>query len=367
MEPSSPLVQKTSWTSQCFIGPFQPNWLPSNHVEKADTGRKTRWRWARGCGFKTGAASCVEDSQSVSNSAEFEYISKPRKTYSKKFKFWVSRYGEARSYWFEWEPRIKHISEATRCKSELQRRDTCCESGKEVRWHKIVSPQSGHITKQRRVPWESLLVRTTISWSSTKQRCGTDRRQRDDLGMILCPRQWKRRYILETIIKKIYVPPRTQTSTRSSLHLTPRGNWSLNINMKYIEYPRLIGIPLHGWRSFLLNDKAIKLSAAKVCVCSDSVLCRGGRIAECPQSVVSWKDGIDWFTHSPQYRELDNIDREPVVFEWKNFLSQGTSRWSYSRRWEAWWRKITFSHSSWTEHFSERGGLQDELRGNSVL
>ena len=65
-------------------------------------------------------------------------------------------------------------------------------------------------------------------------------------------------------------------------------------------------------RSTLLNDKAIKPSTAKVYVFSDSVRCLGRRIAEYPRSVVSWKDRIVWFTQSPEYRELDNIDGEPV-------------------------------------------------------
>ena len=88
-----------------------------------------------------------------------------------------------------------------------------------------------------------------------------------------------------------------------------------------MQHLRLIGTT--PWvRSTLLNDKAVKLSTAKVCVFSDSVLCLGGRIAEYPRSVASWKDKIDWFTHSPEYRELDNVDGKSVVFEWR--ISQGT-------------------------------------------
>ena len=51
-----------------------------------------------------------------------------------------------------------------------------------------------------------------------------------------------------------------------------------------------------GWnttpwvRSTLLNDTAVKLSTAKVSVLSDSVYCLGGRTAEYPRSVKSWKD-----------------------------------------------------------------------------
>ena len=51
-------------------------------------------------------------------------------------------------------------------------------------------------------------------------------------------------------------------------------------------------------------------------VFSDSVLCVGG-ISSDP--VKAWKEKIDWFTNSRQYREPDPIDGEPMEFEWKNF------------------------------------------------
>ena len=47
------------------------------------------------------------------------------------------------------------------------------------------------------------------------------------------------------------------------------------------------------------------------------VLRLGGRIAEYPQSVTSWTDKIEWLVESIPHRELDRIDGEPVVFEWK--------------------------------------------------
>ena len=72
---------------------------PSKHVEKGSYCKKGRR--ARGCEIKTSAGTRVEDSQSVSHNAEFEYISKPRETYSNKFKFGFSRYGDARSHRFE--------------------------------------------------------------------------------------------------------------------------------------------------------------------------------------------------------------------------------------------------------------------------
>ena len=66
-------------------------------------------------------------------------------------------------------------------------------------------------------------------------------------------------------------------------------------------------------RSTLLYEGAIKLSTAKVYVFSDLVLCLGGRFAEDPQSVQSWKNRIEWFTQTPRHRKLDNFNG----VEWK--------------------------------------------------
>ena len=74
----------------------------------------------------------------------------------------------------------------------------------------------------------------------------------------------------------------------------------------------------------MLNDKAVELSTAKVYVFSDSMLCLGGKIAGYPRSVESWKDEVDWFAQSPDYRELDGVDGKLVVFKWTVFPGQTT-------------------------------------------
>ena len=79
------------------------------------------------------------------------------------------------------------------------------------------------------------------------------------------------------------------------------------------------GISVIDWqekswkRTTLLNDRAVKLSAAKAYVFSDSVLCMG-RIPDTP--VSAWKEKIEWFMNSLQCRELSG---EPMEFEWVNF------------------------------------------------
>ena len=103
----------------------------------------------------------------------------------------------------------------------------------------------------------------------------------------------------------------------------------------------IYGISTMDWntipwmRNPLLNDRAVKLSTAKVFVFSDSVLCLD-KINECPRSINSWKDKTEWLTQCSEYRELDRIDGEPVVFEWKNFPGHTTLQllWEIQRTME---------------------------------
>ena len=57
-------------------------------------------------------------------------------------------------------------------------------------------------------------------------------------------------------------------------------------------------------RTTLLSDRVVRLSTAKVYVFSDSVLCLG-EIHACPDFIDAWKEKIQWFTNTLQYRELD--------------------------------------------------------------
>ena len=75
---------------------------------------------------------------------------------------------------------------------------TCCEIEKEHRWCTYVPSQFGRITKQRRISGESLLMRSTETWSPTERRNGTDQHQRRDLGF-LCLRQWRQRFYEENL------------------------------------------------------------------------------------------------------------------------------------------------------------------------
>ena len=75
-----------------------------------------------------------------------------------------------------------------------------------------------------------------------------------------------------------------------------------------------------SWKhlSLIGDEEVISLSHAKVYLFSDSVLCFG-KMNENPQSNTVWEDKLTWFKSSPQYRNLDTIDCEPMEFEWNIF------------------------------------------------
>ena len=75
-----------------------------------------------------------------------------------------------------------------------------------------------------------------------------------------------------------------------------------------------------SWKylSLVGDEEVISLSHTKNYVFSDSVLCLG-KMNENPQSNYAWEDRLTWFKSSSQYRALDNIDGEPMEFEWNIF------------------------------------------------
>ena len=72
-----------------------------------------------------------------------------------------------------------------------------------------------------------------------------------------------------------------------------------------------------SWKhlSLIGDEQVISLQRTKVYVFSDSVLCLG-KINENPQSNYAWKQRFECFKSSPEYRNLDRIDGEPIEFEW---------------------------------------------------
>ena len=71
-----------------------------------------------------------------------------------------------------------------------------------------------------------------------------------------------------------------------------------------------------AWKSSSLigDERGINVQRTKVYVFSDAVLCLG-KIHEKPQSNGAWEDRLRWFKSSPEYRNFDRIDGEPMEFE----------------------------------------------------
>ena len=91
------------------------------------------------------------------------------------------------------------------------------------------------------------------------------------------------------------------------------------------EQDEISGVETIGWENhpwkylFLIGDvRIINLQRKKVYVFSDSVLCLC-KIHENPQSNSAWEDRLGWFKSSPEYRNFDRIDGEPMDFEWNIF------------------------------------------------
>ena len=81
-----------------------------------------------------------------------------------------------------------------------------------------------------------------------------------------------------------------------------------------------IGWENHTWKylSLIGDERVINLQRTKVYVFSDSVLCLG-KIQENTQSNDAWEQRLGWFKSSPEYRNFDRIDGEPMEFEWNIF------------------------------------------------
>ena len=86
-----------------------------------------------------------------------------------------------------------------------------------------------------------------------------------------------------------------------------------------------IGWENHSWKylSLIGEERIINLQRTKVYVFSDSVLCLG-KIHENSQSNDAWEQRLGWFKSSPEYRNFDRIDGEPMDFEWNIFQGFST-------------------------------------------
>ena len=69
------------------------------------------------------------------------------------------------------------------------------------------------------------------------------------------------------------------------------------------------------WReTTLLTGRAVQFATAQTYFFSDPVLCLGS-VSDEP--VKAWESRIKWFLETRYLKDLDNIDGEPMEFEWK--------------------------------------------------
>ena len=81
-----------------------------------------------------------------------------------------------------------------------------------------------------------------------------------------------------------------------------------------------IGWENHSWKYMYLigDERVINLQRTNFYIFSDSVLCLG-KIQENTQSNDAWEPRLEWFKSSPENRNFDRIDGEPMEFEWNIF------------------------------------------------
>ena len=70
--------------------------------------------------------------------------------------------------------------------------------------------------------------------------------------------------------------------------------------------------------SLIGDEQVISLQRTKVHVFSGSVLCLG-KIHENPQSNAALEQRLEWFKTTPEFRNFDRIDGEPMELEWNIF------------------------------------------------
>ena len=138
--------------------------------------------------------------------------------------------------------------------------------------------------------------------------------------------------------QEFHVPPRTRTSRRSNNFLIFHRKLSRIKVKKYVYGICTIDWSTNPWvRSTLLTKELSNCQQQR----KTFSLFRCFVLAKLLSN------------QSAEYRELDRVEGEPVVFEWK--FAQDTQHCCYFRKSKEWWMKIKFSLNSWKiESFSCR-------------
>ena len=114
-------------------------------------------------------------------------------------------------------------------------------------------------------------------------------------------------------------------SIKNTEDLTMKQMFGISEKLISEQSDEIYGIRTINWEdsswkylSLIGDEQVISLLHTKVYVFSDSVLCLG-KMNENPQSNIAWEDRLTWFKCSPEYKDLDRIDGEPVESEWNIF------------------------------------------------
>ena len=114
-------------------------------------------------------------------------------------------------------------------------------------------------------------------------------------------------------------------SIKNSKDLTMKQMFDISEKLVSEQSGEIHGVKTINWEdsswkfwSLIGDEQVISLQRTKVNVFSDSVLCLG-KIHENPRANTAWEERLAWFKSSPEYRNLDRIDGEPIEFEWNIF------------------------------------------------
>ena len=133
-----------------------------------------------------------------------------------------------------------------------------------------------------------------------------------------CSSSWKRLFRKFTFQESVHTIIETVVSSDWETDYGSDGNYLYSSD-------RLAAAKSGTGQPCILTRQVQFATAKKTMFFSDSVLCLGGIR---PDPVRAWKDKINWFMESRQFRELDPIDEKPMEIEWNispDSLHQGSS------------------------------------------
>ena len=124
-------------------------------------------------------------------------------------------------------------------------------------------------------------------------------------------------------------------SIKNSKDLTMKQMFDISEKLVSEQSDEIYGVKTINWENSswkylsLIDEEVIGLQRTRVYVFSDSVLCLG-KIHENPRANTAWEERFAWFKSSPDYRNLDRIDGEPIEFEWNIFPGFTTLQLSHN-------------------------------------